>query len=42
MLKNPAVMKRDTSWAKFTAISLQLSAASVLGISAGNCQSFAG
>jgi hypothetical protein len=38
MFKNPAGMKRDTLWAKFTAISHQVSPDSLLGVSAGYCQ----
>jgi hypothetical protein len=38
MLKNTAKFERDTLWEKFTAISLQVSSASLSGISAGHCQ----
>jgi hypothetical protein len=38
MLKNPESMKRDSSEAKFTVISRQVSPASLLGVSAGYCQ----
>jgi hypothetical protein len=38
MLKNSAEYERDTSSAKFTAISSQVSPDSVLGVLAGTCQ----
>jgi hypothetical protein len=38
MLKNPAGTRRDTLWAKFTAISCQVSPALLLDVSAGYCQ----
>jgi hypothetical protein len=38
MFKNPTGMKRDTLWAKFTAISHQFSPDSLLGVSAGYFQ----
>jgi hypothetical protein len=38
MLKKPTIMKRDTSWAKFTAISRQVAPALLVGISAGYCR----
>jgi hypothetical protein len=38
LLKKPAGMRRDTSSAKFTAISRQVSPASLLGVSAGYYQ----
>jgi hypothetical protein len=37
MLKNPTSIKRDTSSAKFTAISRQVSPTFLLGVSPGNC-----
>jgi hypothetical protein len=38
MVKKPTVMNGDISYAKFTAISRQVSPASLLGISASYCQ----
>jgi hypothetical protein len=37
-VKEPYSMKTETSWAKFTDISRQISAASHIGVSAGYCQ----